>query len=106
MTSWKTYSWSEWRCFPDPQKGQYLYAPFGGGVYRLRNKATKEYVLFGKIKRILYYFGTNEIPRWLYDIMQEGIHDHPFGPYDISEINTNFIIQEILKFRHRLPYNE
>lgn len=65
-----------------------------------------EYVDMYKIKRILYYFGTNEIPQWLYDIMQEGIHDHPFGPYDISDINTNFIIQEILKFRHRLPYNE
>ena len=65
-----------------------------------------EYVDMYKIKRILYYFGTNEIPQWLYDIMQEGIHDHPFGPYDISDINTNFIIQEILKFRHKLPYNE
>lgn len=52
MTEWKTYSWSEWRCFPDPQKGQYLYAPFGGGVYRLRNKETKEYILFGKSKHV------------------------------------------------------
>lgn len=65
-----------------------------------------EYVDMYKIKRILYYFGTNEIPQWLYDIMQEGIHDHPFGPYDISDINTDFVIQEIRKFRHKLPYNE
>ena len=52
MAEWKTYSWSEGRCFQDPQKGQYLYAPFGGGVYRLRNKETKEYILFGKSKHV------------------------------------------------------
>lgn len=50
MTEWKGYIWSDWRDFPDPRKLEYLYAPIGFGVYRLRNKATKEYVLFGKSK--------------------------------------------------------
>lgn len=40
--------WSEWQAFPDPRAGGYLDAPFGPGVYELRNKATDELVLFGK----------------------------------------------------------
>ena len=52
MTEWKGNIWSEWRDFPDPRKLEYLYAPFGGGVYRLRNKETKEYILFGKSKHV------------------------------------------------------
>lgn len=40
--------WSEWIKFPDPRKGEYIYAPFGCGVYQLRNIKTKEYVLFGR----------------------------------------------------------
>lgn len=42
------FDWSEWRAFPDPRSGGYLYAPFGPGVYELRNKTTNEFVLFGK----------------------------------------------------------
>ncbi len=30
--------WSNWKSFPDPRKGEYLYAPLGSGVYQLRNK--------------------------------------------------------------------
>lgn len=30
--------WSDWKSFPDPRKGGYLNAPFGSGVYQLRNK--------------------------------------------------------------------
>lgn len=29
--------WSDWKSFPDPRKGEYLIAPFGSGVYQLRN---------------------------------------------------------------------
>ena len=39
--------WSEWRLFPNPEKGDYLCAPFGTGVYQLRNKKTGQYILFG-----------------------------------------------------------
>ncbi|MBQ3259775.1 MAG: hypothetical protein IJA66_01650 [Alistipes sp.] len=52
MTERKGYIWSEWRDFPDPRKLEYLYAPIGFGVYRLRNKETKEYILFGKSKHV------------------------------------------------------
>lgn len=52
MTEWKGYIWSEWRDFLDPCKLEYLYAPIGFGVYRLRNKETKEYILFGKSKHV------------------------------------------------------
>ena len=39
--------WSEWLPFPDPRKGDYLVAPYGAGVYELRNRKTSEFVLRG-----------------------------------------------------------
>lgn len=41
-------SWSEWRPFPDPRRSDYLTAPFGAGVYHLRNGATGEDVYIGE----------------------------------------------------------
>lgn len=41
------YNWSEWKPFPDPRNGEYLFAPYGYGVYQLRNIKTSEFVLFG-----------------------------------------------------------
>ena len=46
--------WNHWRCFPNPRSGEYLLAPFGPGVYELRNRATKELVLFGSGKCVAY----------------------------------------------------
>jgi hypothetical protein len=46
--------WSEWQSFPDPSDGGYLYAPFGPGVYELRNGATGEYVLFGRSQNVAH----------------------------------------------------
>lgn len=46
--------WSEWKKFPNPLKGEYLCAPFGPGVYQLRNCKTGEFVLFGKGKNVAY----------------------------------------------------
>lgn len=39
--------WSEWKPFPDPDKGDFLTAPFGAGCYELRNAGTGELILFG-----------------------------------------------------------
>lgn len=39
--------WSDWMLFPDPRKGGLLTAPYGPGVYELRNRKTDEYVLRG-----------------------------------------------------------
>ncbi len=39
--------WQKWRAFPDPRKGMYWVAPFGPGVYELRNISTNQLVLFG-----------------------------------------------------------
>ncbi len=64
-----------------------------------------EYIDMYKAKRTLYYFNLQEIPQWLYNEMQNELQDHPFGPYDISELSVDGIIKEVLKFRHRLPYN-
>jgi len=55
-------SWSKWRPFPDPRKGEYLVAPFGQGVYELRNKRTDELVLFGQSKNVANRM-TSLIPR-------------------------------------------
>ncbi len=40
--------------FPDPGKGEYLSAPFGTGVYELRNRQTGELALFGSGKNLAY----------------------------------------------------
>lgn len=55
MEEWKeiyTREWSEWKKFPNPRKGEYLYAPFGCGVYQLKNTRTGEFVLFGKSSHV------------------------------------------------------
>jgi len=44
--------WSKWLPFPDPRKGEYLVAPFGPGVYQLRNKRKGKLVLFGRSKNV------------------------------------------------------
>lgn len=60
MSEWKiytdieNYNWNDWKKFPDPRKGDYLEAPYGFGVYQLRNKKTKEYILFGRGKNLAY----------------------------------------------------
>lgn len=46
--------WSEWLQFPNPEKKEYLYAPFGPGVYQLRNRKTGQYVLFGTGGNLAY----------------------------------------------------
>ncbi len=40
-------SWTNWIAFPDPRNFGVLVAPYGPGVYDLRNKATDELVLIG-----------------------------------------------------------
>ncbi len=40
--------WSRWRPFPDPRLGGYLSAPFGSGVYELRNRTTRKLVYCGE----------------------------------------------------------
>lgn len=47
-------NWSRWLKFPDPRFGGYLNAPFGPGVYQLRNTNTNELVLFGRGKNLAY----------------------------------------------------
>ncbi len=47
--------WSEWLPFPDPAKGEYLHAPFGPGVYRLRLKSDhNKLILVGCSKNVAY----------------------------------------------------
>ncbi len=46
------FSWSAWQAFPDPRSGGILTAPFGPGVYELRNRKTDERVLFGMAKNV------------------------------------------------------
>jgi len=46
--------WSDWKSFPDPRKGEYLIAPFGSGVYQLRNTKVDKYVLFGRSDNVAY----------------------------------------------------
>lgn len=64
-----------------------------------------EYIDMYRAKRTLYYFNMQEIPKWLYMEMTKELQDYPFEPYDISELSVDGIIKEIMKFKHRLPYN-
>lgn len=41
-----------WRAFPNPENGGNLHAPFGPGVYQLRNRSTGEMVLFGESNNV------------------------------------------------------
>ncbi|AWF80288.1 hypothetical protein BTJ40_05380 [Microbulbifer sp. A4B17] len=46
--------WTSWEPFPDPTKSDFLIAPFGPGVYDLRNKKTGEPILFGASKNCAF----------------------------------------------------
>lgn len=48
------YNWSEWRIFPDPREGEYLVAPFGFGVYQLKNSKINDFTIFGRSKNLAY----------------------------------------------------
>ena len=46
------HRWSRWHRFPDPSSGGYLSAPFGSGVYELRNRRSGELVYCGEGKNV------------------------------------------------------
>ncbi len=48
------YNWSDWQAFPDPRNGDLLIAPFGMGLYQLKNDKTEEFILFGVGKNCAY----------------------------------------------------
>jgi hypothetical protein len=50
----KKYDWVKWKPFPNPKRNDFIYAPFGFGVYQLRNKVTGQYILFGEGKNLAY----------------------------------------------------
>ncbi len=52
-------NWSEWKKFPNPDKKEYLFAPFGPGVYQLRHSSfdhdcPEEFILFGSGKNVAF----------------------------------------------------
>ena len=46
--------WSTWQQFPDPKAEGYLKAPFGPGVYELRDRSTGDLILVGKSKWVAF----------------------------------------------------
>ena len=48
----KLNRWALWRSFPDPKRGGYLSAPFGPGVYELRNRASGELIYCGEASNV------------------------------------------------------
>ena len=57
-----TNRWSEWQPFPDPRRNDYLTAPFGAGVYHLKNIATNEDVYIGEGANVAYRM-TSLLPK-------------------------------------------
>jgi hypothetical protein len=49
---------SDWKRFPDPDACGFLVAPFGPGVYELRNAKTGQKVLFGRGRRCATRMGS------------------------------------------------
>ena len=47
-------NWTKWKQFPDPRKGENLIAPFGFGIYQLKNRKTAEFIIFGKGNNCAY----------------------------------------------------
>ena len=43
-----TNNWTEFSSFPTPMRLEYLHAPFGAGVYELKNLKTNELVYVGE----------------------------------------------------------
>ena len=48
------YNWTRWSKFPNPRNGEYLVAPFGFGVYQIKDIKSKNYILFGRSKNLAY----------------------------------------------------
>ena len=80
--------WTEWKKFPDPRKGDYLLAPFGSGVYQLKNTITNELILFGSGKNIAYRM-TSLLPE-------------PFGRGTRNNMNKRkYILDNIKNIEYR-----
>ena len=80
--------WSDWKSFPDPRKGEYLYAPLGSGVYQLRNKKTDEFVLYGTSKNLAYRM-TSLLPK-------------PFGTGTRNnEDKRNYVLNNLQNIEYR-----
>jgi hypothetical protein len=58
-------TWTKWKAFPDPRRSEMLEAPFGPGVYELRDSSSGKFVLVGSSAHCAYRM-TSLLP-------------HPFG---------------------------
>ena len=80
--------WSPWKAFPDPRERAYLYAPFGPGVYELRNPQTGELVLFGSSKNLAYRMAS--------------LLPEPFGAgYRRNSDKQEFVLKHLTNIEYR-----
>ena len=47
-------AWGKWRSFPNPGQEEYLFAPFGPGVYQLRRVSIDQDVYVGQSGNVAY----------------------------------------------------
>jgi hypothetical protein len=47
-----THPWTNWKRFPDPQRGGLIEAPIGPGVYEVRRMSDGELVAFGSATNV------------------------------------------------------
>jgi hypothetical protein len=50
--------WAAWKFFPDPRSGEYLDAPFGPGVFEVRDIETGEQVAFAPSRNVARSLAT------------------------------------------------
>ena len=50
--AWTGVTWTEWRRFPDPRRGELLLAPIGPGAFEIRSISTKDPITYGAGERL------------------------------------------------------
>jgi hypothetical protein len=80
--------WTKFSPFPSPVKNGYLYAPFGEGVYELKNVKTKE----------LVYVGEGKNTAW----RMSSLLPHPQGASGRNNLPlTNYIFKNLQNIHYR-----
>ncbi|WP_444917142.1 hypothetical protein [Microbulbifer sp. JMSA003] len=77
--------WTKWKSFPDPRKNELITAPFGPGVYVLRNRKTKELVLFGSGKNCAFRM-SSLLPKELGSGTRNNLEKRDYVLNNISQI--------------------
>ncbi|MCL7765059.1 hypothetical protein MPF19_16670 [Polaribacter sp. Z014] len=113
-TSIEKHNWTDWKDFPDPRKGDYVSAPFGFGLYQLKNFKTNEFILFGIGNNCAYRMSSllpkpfgqgtrnNEAKR---DFVLENLKDIKYRTLSFTDVEEMKRVEKEIKVLKRHQYN-